>query len=109
MGPLNTNSLTAAEYAAYSDVSVSTAASASARAYNDCYTISSDYTVTGVVDWYTPSDARQEIRELQREVTELRSLLQLSSEDLAAIRELRQLKELILELGFEKLLMEGAE
>lgn len=109
MGPLNTNNLTAAEYATYSDLSVSSAALESVRAYNDYYTISSDYAVTGTVDWYNPSDARQEIRELQREVKELKSLLQLSSEDLTAIRELKQLKELILELGFEKLLMEGAE
>lgn len=109
MGPLNTNSLTAAEYVAYSDLSVSAAALASARAYNDYYTTSSDYAITGTVNWDNFSDARQEIRELQREVKELKSLLQLSSEDLAAIRELKQFKELILELGFEKLLMEGVE
>ena len=106
MGPLNTNNLpaAAAEYVTYGDLSVS-----AKRAYNDYYTISSDYTITGTVDWYNPSDARQEIRELQQEVKELKSLLQLSSEDLTAIRELKQLKELILELGFEKLLMEGVE
>lgn len=98
MGPLNTSSSIA-----------SVAALEAARAYNDYYTISSDYIGTTAVDWYKPSDARQEIRELQREVKELKSLLQLSSEDLAAIRELKQLKELILELGFEKLLMEGVE
>lgn len=55
------------------------------------------------------TDSYHAIKELQREVTELRALLTLSPEDLAAIRELKQLKELIMELGFEKLLMEGAE
>lgn len=84
--------------------------------------ITRDMVRTGIVsanqkiypsDLYTTTwditDSYYAIKELQREVTELRALLTLSPEDLAAIRELKQLKELILELGFEKLLMEGAE
>ena len=73
------------------------------RADQSIYSIDSSYTTWNITDAYYA------IKELQREVVELRALLALSPEDLAAIRELKQLKELILELGFEKLLMEGAE
>lgn len=77
---------------------------ASTRSANQGIYPSDLYTATwGITDYY------HEIKELQREVAELRALLTLSPEDLAAIRELKQFKELILELGFEKLLMEGAE
>ena len=90
-------------------------ASTSAIRYESYINSSEVIGTVGVANtWYTDAiwgiaDAHREIKELQSEITELKMLLKLSPEDLAAIRELKQLKELILELGFEKLLMEGAE